>query len=464
MVEEEEDDFSFEGFLADHPYPVPHFKFEWEEDHAITLDPGENPFYARTGYAARLLHRVLALSGFHETQKASSANLILGTLEDAEMRRLASHQRVSHFTHTFSLGSKTGYHHVITAFADRIGDRSAISFYPESFCLPDDYAALQDVFATGTGTWISKPGGGARGEGSRVINEMPAPSLSRRIVQRYIPNPLLINGLKFDLRFYVAVMSLNPLRIYVHENGLVRLATEEYNANVTDLANESAHLTNFSINRNNPAFKATDDMEQDGTGNKWTHRPFWEWLGGNGFDPNAIRAKIEDALVTTIIASREVFLAQTTHRLSFEVFGFDVMLDADGNVYILEVNVTPALGTSSGLDLFVKGPLVRDFFNLALIPKPGEAATKLEACLAGDNQEVIDYIAICEYELAQANAGAFRCIYPTVERIASHGPTLATRTPPDQALERWLGMNDDERAAYLEDGFPQLENALDLSK
>jgi hypothetical protein len=458
------DESAFAAFLASHPYPVPFFKFQWQAGHPVPLEPGESPLYGRTGYAARLLHRVLALSGFHETQKLNDANLILGTMEDEDIRRLRSHQRVSHFTNTFSLGSKTGFHNVLTSLADRIGDRSVISFYAESFRLPEQYTHLKQVFSTGSGVWISKPGGGARGEGIRVINEMPAPSITRRIVQRYIPNPLLIGGLKFDLRFYVAVMSLDPLRIYVHENGLVRLATEPYDANIDDLSNSSAHLTNFSINRKNPGFKATDDMAADGTGNKWTHRPFWEFLTRNGYDPAEIRTKIEDAFVTTVIASREVFLEQVTHRRSFEVFGLDVMLDSAGNVYVLEVNVTPALGTSSGLDLFVKGPLVRDFFNMALIPKPGEAAAKLEGVLLGHDEDVIDCIAICEFEFARENAGAFRCIYPTVERIASHGPLLLAKTHADLALERWLATGEQERFAYLEETYPRLIRALSLSK
>lgn len=73
------------------------------------------------------------------------------------------------------------------------------------------------------------------------------------VASHYIANPLLINGLKFDLRIYVAVTSINPLRLYMYEEGLARFATCKYKdvGFETTKSNKFMHLTNYSINKMN---------------------------------------------------------------------------------------------------------------------------------------------------------------------------------------------------------------------
>jgi len=65
---------------------------------------------------------------------------------------------------------------------------------------------------------------------------------------RYIINPLLINGKKFDIRCYMLISSVQPLIILYHE-GYIRLSLFDFDPNdqnlLIHLTNQVFHLFHF---------------------------------------------------------------------------------------------------------------------------------------------------------------------------------------------------------------------------
>ena len=105
------------------------------------------------------------------------------------------------------------------------------------------------------------------------------------VVQRYMARPYLLDGLKFDFRIYILLAGTNPLRLYMYNEGLTRLATQLYhepmNANLDKLC---MHLTNYAINKNNPKFIFNNNSNNMGIGHKRSLSCAFKQLEKSGLD------------------------------------------------------------------------------------------------------------------------------------------------------------------------------------
>jgi tubulin polyglutamylase TTLL2 len=114
--------------------------------------------------------------------------------------------------------------------------------------------------------WICKPSDLSRGRGIQIINNMDDLKYDQQsVLQKYIHNPLLIRGMKWDMRIYVAIPQMRPMKLYLYKEGLARFSTERYDN--SKLSNLFSHLTNSSIN------KYANGGGKDGGSmydNKWT--------------------------------------------------------------------------------------------------------------------------------------------------------------------------------------------------
>lgn len=152
---------------------------------------------------------------------------------------------------------------------------------------------------------IIKPFQDCQGRGiflSRASRIQPK-QLDKMVVQKYISNPHLINGLKYDLRLYVILTGISPLRVYISKEGLARFATEHYSKPNKDNMNDVyMHLTNYAINKDSDNYLENQDEKLDFIGSK---RSFTSILNHiqkfhNQSDVRTLLTKIQDIVIKSL--------------------------------------------------------------------------------------------------------------------------------------------------------------------
>jgi tubulin polyglutamylase TTLL6/13 len=193
------------------------------------------------------------------------------------------------------------------------------------------------------------------------------------VVQRYLHKPFLIDKLKFDLRIYVLLCGVDPLRIFYYKEGLCRLATAEYRTPTqNNLDNLYMHLTNYAINKSASNYIANKGSEKDDLGHKRSLTFAYKYIEDQGFDITKLEHDIKATIIKTICAVQPT-LSHTyrscqpddvENSMCFEILGFDIFLDDKLKPWILEVNHAPSFSTDSPLDFKVKKNLIVDTIKM----------------------------------------------------------------------------------------------------
>uniref|UniRef100_A0A2K5QHG2 Tubulin--tyrosine ligase-like protein 9 n=1 Tax=Cebus imitator TaxID=2715852 RepID=A0A2K5QHG2_CEBIM len=76
--------------------------------------------------------------------------------------------------------------------------------------------------------------GGSEGDTRNSDDQKDDIPVENYVAQRYIENPYLIGGRKFDLRVYVLVMSYIPLRAWLYRDGFARFSNTRFTLNSID--------------------------------------------------------------------------------------------------------------------------------------------------------------------------------------------------------------------------------------
>ena len=241
--------------------------------------------------------------------------------------------------------------------------------------------ACAEAASRGDKLWIVKPGSGNRGHGIKLCMSGKAVEAHLRegktgvphVVQKYIERPLLVAGRKFDIRQFVLVT--HDYRVFAYRDSYVRTCSAAYAAgNPDDL---SSHLTNDFVQKTLPSFGAFED------GNKLSFPQLDAVLAEQARESGGKALSVDEDIwpqMTRIIShvfscALPLFGGAPSHGCSFELYGLDFMLTADGHVQLLEVNTSPALFQrgaylTSTLPLLIE-ELVQKAIDPSFPPPPG---------------------------------------------------------------------------------------------
>lgn len=239
------------------------------------------------------------------------------------MQQLNKWQRINHFPGMQNVARKGR----LAQNLDRMR-RSfpfEFSFYPRTWVLPAEWGGFKaefDANGKSTRTFIIKPDSGCQGKGIFLTQNLDrVASMENQVAQLYVRKPLLIEGFKFDLRLYVLVTSVIPLRVYAFKDGLTRFCTEEYNRPASDnLKERCMHLTNYAVNKCSANFVANDEADRDDIGSKRSLRWLLDWIASEHGREKAdtLWRKMSSACVKTLISVLPIL-----HREYFQTFGPD---------------------------------------------------------------------------------------------------------------------------------------------
>ena len=158
------------------------------------------------------------------------------------------------------------------------------NYMTETYYYPENKNLIETKFSNYkiniSNLWLIKPKNKYEGKGIFIFNSLKNIKNRQYIITKYITNLDLIKNKKYDLRLYILVSGLRPLRIYFYKEGLVRIASEKYSLNINSFKNKSIHLTNTSINEGSKNYIYPNNTD-DENANIWNLKTYKKYLKKN---------------------------------------------------------------------------------------------------------------------------------------------------------------------------------------
>ncbi len=297
------------------------------------------------------------------------------------------------------------------------------NFMQETYILPDDKEIIEKKFKdykiSKNNLWLIKPADGMIGNGIKILTNF-SDLYDRGVVTKYIHNPLLLNGKKFDLRLYVLITSFLPLKIYLNKEGLVRITTKYFTLDKNNYNNSFIHLTNTGVNKKNKNYIFSKNFTDENS-NKWSLATLKNYLKRNGINYKKIFYKIKDIIIKSLLSSEYIFTKESREKYYGKkvstIIGYDILIDENLKPWLLEMNcICPDLSPHDIVDEVIKPEVIKNYLNIiGIVPFSHKSNKPLDDVYEYKDkiEEIVDD-SLCEFERSD---GDLERIFPLKDNV-----------------------------------------------
>ncbi|KAL4486427.1 hypothetical protein ABPG72_018381 [Tetrahymena utriculariae] len=179
------------------------------------------------------------------------------------------------------------------------------------------------------------------------------------VLQKYIEDPLLIRDRKFDIRVWVLVDQ--DFKFYMFKEGYLRLSSEKFSLRSHTLQDKYVHLTNNAIQKYGKNYGKYEN------GNIISFDEFSEYLKNKNmsFTVDDTLKQIKNLIKASFSSVRRK-LFKKDRKNTFEIFGYDFMVESNGNTQLIEINSNPCIEESNELLQKLVPRMLNDAFRITI--------------------------------------------------------------------------------------------------
>ena len=316
----------------------------------------------------------------------------------------------------------------------------------ETYSFPNEKKEIVEKFSKyslkkDNDVWMVKPKMGSLGLEISILTNFSEIKLNNFLITKYLHNPHLIRGYKYDLRFHGLVSTIKPLKLYLYNEGLVRLASEKYNFSASAPNNRYSFLTNLFINKKNKEkFIYPKSIENIEDSNLWNLNTFQKYCARNNISYEKLYSEVGDIFVKMMITVREKIIeniekTKLQYSNFYHLIGFDIILDENLKPYLLETNRRCGFRNDNDAEKYYTYNIVADTLNIiGLRPKDlnSKSEKKSKEDIIKENVEE----SLCELDRPR---GGYKLIFPLKDNVEKYKKFFGENIPKeDQELWKQL--------------------------